>query len=115
MGIYKFLSGIIVVPMKPADPALEGGIMTEKTTSQASAALQIPNTPPSLRSICEKGASGRSIPGKGPKMVMMAATAFSVGDLQTATNSFAQENLIGEGSLSRVYRGDFPNGQVKYL
>lgn len=101
--------------MKPADPALEGGIMTEKTTSQASAALQIPNTPPSLRSICEKGASGRLIPGKGPKMVMMAATAFSVGDLQTATNSFAQENLIGEGSLSRVYRGDFPNGQVKYL
>ncbi|KAH9545017.1 hypothetical protein CY35_12G026600 [Sphagnum magellanicum] len=92
--------------------ALEGGIMTEKTTSQASADVQIPNTPPSLKSICEKGASGWSIPGKGPKMVMMAATAFSVGDIQTATNSFAQENLIGEGSLSRVYRGDFPNGQV---
>ncbi|CAM6012052.1 unnamed protein product [Sphagnum balticum] len=110
--VMKVLSGIIVVPMKPAAPALEGGIMTEKTTSQASAAIQIPKTPPSLRSICEKGASGRSIPGKGPKMVMMAATAFSVGDLQTATNSFAQENLIGEGSLSRVYRGDFPNGQV---
>ncbi|KAH9545018.1 hypothetical protein CY35_12G026600 [Sphagnum magellanicum] len=95
-----------------AAPALEGGIMTEKTTSQASADVQIPNTPPSLKSICEKGASGWSIPGKGPKMVMMAATAFSVGDIQTATNSFAQENLIGEGSLSRVYRGDFPNGQV---
>ncbi|CAM6037987.1 unnamed protein product [Sphagnum compactum] len=98
--------------ISPVMKALEGGIMMEKTTSRASAAVQIPKTPPSLKSISEKGASGRSIPGKGPKMVMMAATAFSVGDLQTATNSFAQENLIGEGSLSRVYRGDFPNGQV---
>ncbi|CAK9861486.1 unnamed protein product, partial [Sphagnum jensenii] len=102
----------LISPVMKAAPALEGGIMTEKTTSRTSAAVQIPKTPPSLKSICEKGASGRSIPGKGPKMVMMAATAFSVGDLQTATNSFAQENLIGEGSLSRVYRGDFPNGQV---
>ncbi|KAI8001484.1 Protein STRUBBELIG-RECEPTOR FAMILY 8 [Camellia lanceoleosa] len=29
-----------------------------------------------------------------------------------ATNSFSQENLIGEGSLGRVYRGEFPNGKV---
>jgi hypothetical protein len=45
----------------------------------------------------------------------IAATTFSVADLQAATNSFAQENLIGEGSLSRVYRGDFPNGQVPWI
>ena len=29
-----------------------------------------------------------------------------------ATNNFAQENLIGEGSLGRVYRGEFHDGQV---
>jgi hypothetical protein len=48
-------------------------------------------------------------------MMDIAATVFSVADLQAATNSFAQENLIGEGSLSRVYRGDFPNGQVPWI
>ena len=42
----------------------------------------------------------------------ITATAFSVADLQAATNSFSQDNLIGEGSLGRVYRAEFPNGQV---
>ncbi|GMP75598.1 hypothetical protein CsSME_00032624 [Camellia sinensis var. sinensis] len=42
----------------------------------------------------------------------VTATAYTVASLQTATNSFSQENLIGEGSLGRVYRGEFPNGKV---
>ncbi|KAG6542069.1 hypothetical protein Mapa_016533 [Marchantia paleacea] len=42
----------------------------------------------------------------------ISASVYSVADLQVATNSFAQENLIGEGSLGRVYRADFPDGQV---
>lgn len=42
----------------------------------------------------------------------ITATSYTVATLQTATNSFGQENLIGEGSLGRVYRADFPNGKV---
>lgn len=42
----------------------------------------------------------------------ITATSYTVASLQTATNSFSQENLIGEGSLGRVYRGEFPNGKV---
>jgi hypothetical protein len=42
----------------------------------------------------------------------ITATSYSVASLQTATNSFSQEFLIGEGSLGRVYRGEFPNGKV---
>lgn len=42
----------------------------------------------------------------------ITATSYTVASLQTATNSFGQENLIGEGSLGRVYRADFPNGKV---
>lgn len=40
------------------------------------------------------------------------ATAFSVADLQEATNSFSQANLLGECGLGCVYRAEFPDGQV---
>nr|XP_011460016.1 PREDICTED: protein STRUBBELIG-RECEPTOR FAMILY 8 [Fragaria vesca subsp. vesca] len=42
----------------------------------------------------------------------ITATPYSVATLQTATNSFSQEFLIGEGSLGRVYRAEFPNGKI---
>ncbi|GFZ06349.1 STRUBBELIG-receptor family 8 [Actinidia rufa] len=42
----------------------------------------------------------------------ITATSYTVASLQTATNSFSQENRIGEGSLGRVYRGEFPNGKI---
>lgn len=38
---------------------------------------------------------------------------YSVAELQTATNSFSEENLLGEGSLGSVYKAEFPNGQVQ--
>ncbi|KAI3466542.1 hypothetical protein Pfo_023205 [Paulownia fortunei] len=42
----------------------------------------------------------------------ITATSYTVAALQTATNSFSQENLVGEGSLGRVYRAEFPNGKI---
>ncbi|KAJ8549774.1 hypothetical protein K7X08_033481 [Anisodus acutangulus] len=42
----------------------------------------------------------------------ITASSYTVAALQTATNSFSQENLIGEGSLGRVYRAEFPNGKI---
>ncbi|KAI4372305.1 hypothetical protein MLD38_010551 [Melastoma candidum] len=48
---------------------------------------------------------------KGVKLPV-TATSYTVATLQTATNSFSQDNLIGEGSLGRVYRAEFPNGKV---
>ncbi|GAB4826542.1 Protein STRUBBELIG-REPTOR FAMILY 8 [Ancistrocladus abbreviatus] len=42
----------------------------------------------------------------------VTATSYTVASLQTATNSFSQEHLIGEGSLGRVYRAEFPNGKI---
>lgn len=42
----------------------------------------------------------------------ITSTLYTVASLQTATNSFSQDNLVGEGSLGRVYRADFPNGKV---
>ncbi|KAG9440052.1 hypothetical protein H6P81_020217 [Aristolochia fimbriata] len=48
---------------------------------------------------------------KRPK-TPITATSYTVASLQTATNSFSQECLIGEGSLGRVYRAEFPNGKI---
>ncbi|KAF6174995.1 hypothetical protein GIB67_026483 [Kingdonia uniflora] len=42
----------------------------------------------------------------------ISATAYSVADLQMATGSFNVENLIGEGSIGRVYRAQFNDGKV---
>lgn len=38
---------------------------------------------------------------------------YTVAELQSATNSFSEENLLGEGSLGSVYRAEFPDGQVQ--
>ena len=44
----------------------------------------------------------------------ITAITYSIADLQMATNSFSQENLIGEGALGRVYKAEFPNGKVQF-
>lgn len=46
--------------------------------------------------------------------VPITATPYTVASLQVATNSFCQDSLLGEGSLGRVYKADFPNGKVNY-
>uniref|UniRef100_A0A0D9WSD3 Protein kinase domain-containing protein n=1 Tax=Leersia perrieri TaxID=77586 RepID=A0A0D9WSD3_9ORYZ len=42
----------------------------------------------------------------------VTANPYTVASLQVATNSFCQDSLLGEGSLGRVYKADFPNGKV---
>lgn len=42
----------------------------------------------------------------------ITATSYTVASLQSATNSFSQECIVGEGSLGRVYRAEFPNGKI---
>ncbi|KAK3156229.1 hypothetical protein QOZ80_2AG0104510 [Eleusine coracana subsp. coracana] len=44
--------------------------------------------------------------------VPVTAMPYTVASLQVATNSFCQDSLLGEGSLGRVYKADFPNGKV---
>lgn len=42
----------------------------------------------------------------------ITSISYTVAALQTATNSFSQDNIIGEGSLGRVYKAEFPGGKV---
>lgn len=37
---------------------------------------------------------------------------YTVAELESATNKYSEENLLGEGSLGSVYKAEFPDGQV---
>ncbi|KAI9077317.1 hypothetical protein K1719_040761 [Acacia pycnantha] len=37
---------------------------------------------------------------------------YSVGELQVATDSFSEDNFLGEGSMGSAYRAVFPNGRT---
>ncbi|OVA03429.1 Protein kinase domain [Macleaya cordata] len=59
------------------------------------------------------GERGFGKPGSGKRLKSpITATSYTVASLQTATNSFSQECLVGEGSLGRVYRAEFPNEKI---
>jgi len=40
---------------------------------------------------------------------------YTVASLQQYTNSFSQENRIGEGTLGSVYRAELPDGKVVFF
>lgn len=58
----------------------------------------------------EKMSSRRSF-SKKPR-IPSNVKLYTVAELQLATNSFSEENLLGEGSLGSVYKAVFPDGQV---
>lgn len=52
------------------------------------------------------------VPPKKVNIAPIDAKLFSVADLQIATDSFNVENLIGEGSIGRVFRAQLDDGKV---
>ncbi|GJY74893.1 protein STRUBBELIG-receptor family 8 [Tanacetum coccineum] len=64
--------------------------------------------PPTENSTFERGKSGSTKRVKSP----ITTSSFIVATLQTETNSFSQDNIIGEGSLGCVYRADFPIAKI---
>ncbi|CAI9086835.1 OLC1v1020754C1 [Oldenlandia corymbosa var. corymbosa] len=83
--------------------------MQEQRARTTATAVDL-KTPPAEKVAVEKipGRNGSMKRAKSP----ITATSYTVAALQTATNSFTQENIIGEGSLGRVYRAEFPNGKI---
>lgn len=69
--------------------------------------------PPTGKMTPERVYSTNSSMSKKMK-VSVTANPYTVASLQVATNSFCQDSLLGEGSLGRVYKADFPNGKVKH-
>ncbi|KAL0719476.1 hypothetical protein Bca4012_068800 [Brassica carinata] len=53
------------------------------------------------------------VAAKKPAVVLPSnVKAYTVADLQTATDSFSEDNLLGEGTFGRVYRAQFDDGKV---
>ncbi|KAJ6885415.1 STRUBBELIG-RECEPTOR FAMILY 8-like [Populus alba x Populus x berolinensis] len=94
---------------RPADTYYTGAEMQEPRVKNMAAVTDL-KPPPAEKLVVERllGNSGSIKRMKSP----ITATSYSVASLQTATNSFSQEFIIGEGSLGRVYRGDFPHGKI---
>ncbi|KAL1320306.1 hypothetical protein HN51_065023 [Arachis hypogaea] len=76
-----------------------------------SAALITDLKPPPVENVVVERAPVKSGSIKQMKSPI-TSTSYTVASLQSATNSFSQENIIGEGSLGRVYRAEFPNGKI---
>ncbi|CAA0837208.1 Protein STRUBBELIG-RECEPTOR FAMILY 8 [Striga hermonthica] len=93
-------------------PASVGNVSTgmQEHRSKPSSNASDVKPPPAESVTVERlqGKSGSLRRAKPP----LTATSYTVAALQTATNSFSQENLVGEGSLGRVYRAEFPNGKA---
>ncbi|XP_030484096.2 protein STRUBBELIG-RECEPTOR FAMILY 2 isoform X2 [Cannabis sativa] len=66
--------------------------------------------PPIYNSRTQKTSKRKSVTRKHG--FPMRAKFFTIADLQSATNSFSETNLLGEGSLGSVYKAEFPDGQV---
>lgn len=67
--------------------------------------------PPRHHSFDEDDFSAKPVVKKA-NTAPIKASVYSVADLQIATNSFSIDNLVGEGSLGRVYRAQFSDGKV---
>lgn len=49
------------------------------------------------------------------QVVTSSTKVYTVASLQQYTNSFSQENCIGEGTLGSVYRAELPDGKVIFF
>ncbi|XWS18333.1 hypothetical protein CRYUN_Cryun32bG0034900 [Craigia yunnanensis] len=58
----------------------------------------------------EVNGGGRS--SGGQDSCSLTVSAFTIASLQQYTNSFAEENFIGEGMLGGVYRAELPEGKL---
>ncbi|GAB4841898.1 Protein STRUBBELIG-REPTOR FAMILY 6 [Ancistrocladus abbreviatus] len=70
--------------------------------------------PPSERgkSFDEDDYSNKPVVTKEPTLVPSNVMSYSIADLQMATGSFSFDNLIGEGTIGRVYRAQVDDGKV---
>ncbi|KAH9626229.1 hypothetical protein KSS87_000108 [Heliosperma pusillum] len=71
--------------------------------------------PPPLdrhKSFDDEDVSNKPLVMKVAKPVPDNVKSYSIADLQMATDSFSAENLLGEGSIGRVYRAQFNDGKI---
>lgn len=96
--LTRFDMDIIKPPPPPPSPPPPPPPLTfDKVIVRPIPAAEIPEKP-----------STRPLP-------LTSVRCYTVASLQQYTNSFSQENLIGEGMLGSVYRAQLPTGKVHYV
>ncbi|XP_042486572.1 protein STRUBBELIG-RECEPTOR FAMILY 6 [Macadamia integrifolia] len=93
--------------------SIQTSSMINTKTLETSASMNL--RPPPIdrhKSFDEDDFSNKPPVVKKANSTPISTTMYSIADLQMATGSFSVENLIGEGSIGRVYRAQFDNGKV---
>lgn len=63
----------------------------------------------------EKVYTDSEIPTKASQVMTNSIQVYTIASLQQYTNSFSQENYLGEGTLGPVYRAELPDGMVNFF
>ncbi|XP_074587059.1 protein STRUBBELIG-RECEPTOR FAMILY 6-like isoform X2 [Curcuma longa] len=99
---------------------LDSDRVKEKEMNRTSSIFDIEKLPslppPSLKphhykSFDEDDCSSKLITKK-VDVTSIKSTIYSVADLQIATDSFSEDNLIGEGTFGRVFKAEFDDGKI---
>ncbi|KAG8063121.1 hypothetical protein GUJ93_ZPchr0003g17320 [Zizania palustris] len=101
-GKFNQLRAINIV-----SPAAKDGL--HKTVSMN---LKPPSKIELHKSFDESDPTNKPVMAKSIDLSSIRATAYTVADLQTATDSFSADNLIGEGSFGRVYSANMSDNKV---
>ncbi|XP_010257426.1 PREDICTED: protein STRUBBELIG-RECEPTOR FAMILY 2 isoform X2 [Nelumbo nucifera] len=83
--------------------------VNSQSTVSGSPATTAPRHLPSVRHIRIENISRKSF---SRSRTPATAKAYTVAEIQSATNNFSEDNLLGEGSLGSVYKAVFPDGQT---
>ncbi|GAB2268814.1 Protein STRUBBELIG-REPTOR FAMILY 6 [Dionaea muscipula] len=82
-------------------------------TFETATAINLKSPPSdSHKSFDKEDFSNKPVVTKKPTPVPANVKSYSVADLQMATGSFSVDNLIGEGTIGRVYRAEFDDGKI---
>lgn len=104
------------MPVKQVTAASTCSRANERANTGLASKLPMLQPPPHPHSIIpgEKIITKPTVPAKVTEGQVMTRSlqVYTIASLQQHTNSFSQENYIGEGTLGPVYRAELPDGKV---
>jgi hypothetical protein len=98
--------------MKPIQDSTT--IEVESMPSPASVSLKPPAKIERNQSFDDDDFANKPV-AKKSNAAPVEATVYSVADLQMATDSFNEDNLVGEGAFGSVYKAHFNDGKVRMI
>ncbi|XP_023758232.1 protein STRUBBELIG-RECEPTOR FAMILY 1 [Lactuca sativa] len=86
-------------------------VMIDMTKVNARSFTTPPLLPQPSRGVVKPTGVPKAAPSR-PLRSVNSAKFFSIASLQEHTNSFSQENLVGNGMIATVYRAELPSGKL---